>query len=138
MFRTHAFLKRNFDGPSCRNGGGILTRGSLPQLLLQSSMRPICWTSRHQLKFYKSIVCSRVGRRSRMSTSSFARPQSNTVNRPSFHILPKSGWLNDPNGPIYFDGLYHMYVTLVDIWQLRGTVELSRANRHGNPSRYFL
>jgi len=31
------------------------------------------------------------------------------LNRPCFHIMPREGWLNDPNGLIYHDGLYHVY-----------------------------
>ncbi|MBE0536224.1 MAG: glycoside hydrolase family 32 protein [Phycisphaerae bacterium] len=29
--------------------------------------------------------------------------------RPQFHFSSKRGWLNDVNGMIYYDGLYHMY-----------------------------
>jgi fructan beta-fructosidase len=29
--------------------------------------------------------------------------------RPQFHFTSKRGWLNDVNGMIYYDGLYHMY-----------------------------
>jgi beta-fructofuranosidase len=29
--------------------------------------------------------------------------------RPQFHLLPASNWMNDPNGPIYFKGRYHMF-----------------------------
>jgi beta-fructofuranosidase len=29
--------------------------------------------------------------------------------RPQFHLLPASNWMNDPNGPIYFGGKYHMF-----------------------------
>ncbi|MDW5266017.1 MULTISPECIES: glycoside hydrolase family 32 protein [Acidobacteriaceae] len=29
--------------------------------------------------------------------------------RPQFHLLPASNWMNDPNGPIYFNGSYHMF-----------------------------
>ena len=28
---------------------------------------------------------------------------------PSFHLAPPAGWLNDPNGLIYHDGLYHAF-----------------------------
>lgn len=28
--------------------------------------------------------------------------------RPQFHVMPASGWVNDPNGPIYHNGVYHM------------------------------
>ena len=29
--------------------------------------------------------------------------------RPQFHLLPAHNWMNDPNGPIYFSGQYHMF-----------------------------
>ncbi len=29
--------------------------------------------------------------------------------RPQFHLLPAQNWMNDPNGPIYFAGKYHMF-----------------------------
>src|SRR5664279_4566501 len=28
--------------------------------------------------------------------------------RPQFHLLPAANWMNDPNGPIYWKGKYHM------------------------------
>jgi beta-fructofuranosidase len=29
--------------------------------------------------------------------------------RPQFHLLPARNWMNDPNGPIFFNGKYHMF-----------------------------
>lgn len=29
--------------------------------------------------------------------------------RPIFHFLPPAYWMNDPNGPIFFGGYYHMF-----------------------------
>src|ERR1700744_5846508 len=29
--------------------------------------------------------------------------------RPQFHLLPTHNWMNDPNGPVYFAGRYHMF-----------------------------
>ena len=29
--------------------------------------------------------------------------------RPQFHLLPARNWMNDPNGPIFWDGTYHMF-----------------------------
>jgi beta-fructofuranosidase len=29
--------------------------------------------------------------------------------RPGYHLLPPSNWLNDPNGPVYYNGYYHMF-----------------------------
>ena len=30
-------------------------------------------------------------------------------NRPVFHLTPRVGWLNDPNGFSFYDGLYHLF-----------------------------
>ena len=29
--------------------------------------------------------------------------------RPQFHLLPAKNWMNDPNGPVFFNGSYHMF-----------------------------
>lgn len=29
--------------------------------------------------------------------------------RPAFHVMPRAYWNNDPNGPVYFDGEYHLF-----------------------------
>ena len=29
--------------------------------------------------------------------------------RPQYHFLPAANWMNDPNGPIYWQGVYHMF-----------------------------
>lgn len=29
--------------------------------------------------------------------------------RPQYHLLPAANWMNDPNGPIFFNGHYHMF-----------------------------
>ena len=34
-----------------------------------------------------------------------AKPES----RPKYHFTPASGWINDPNGLVYKDGIYHLY-----------------------------
>ncbi|WP_040159228.1 hypothetical protein [Nigerium massiliense] len=28
---------------------------------------------------------------------------------PMFHIAPRAGWMNDPNGLCYFQGRYHVF-----------------------------
>ena len=32
-----------------------------------------------------------------------------TIKRPLFHITPARGWINDPNGFCFKDGIYHLY-----------------------------
>ena len=29
--------------------------------------------------------------------------------RPQFHLLSPRNWMNDPNGPIFWNGQYHMF-----------------------------
>lgn len=29
--------------------------------------------------------------------------------RPKYHYSPKSSWMNDPNGMVYYDGVYHLF-----------------------------
>jgi beta-fructofuranosidase len=29
--------------------------------------------------------------------------------RPQFHLLPRHNWMNDPDGPVYWNGQYHMF-----------------------------
>ena len=29
--------------------------------------------------------------------------------RPAFHLSPRVGWMNDPNGFSYYQGMYHMF-----------------------------
>ncbi len=34
---------------------------------------------------------------------------ANDRHRPRFHLMPPSAWMNDPNGPLYWRGRYHMF-----------------------------
>ena len=36
--------------------------------------------------------------------------------RPQYHVQPPAGWMNDPNGPIYYKGRYHMYALITNIF----------------------
>ena len=33
--------------------------------------------------------------------------------RPAFHFNPEAGWMNDPNGMVYYEGVYHLYYQYV-------------------------
>ncbi len=43
------------------------------------------------------------------SRSGLVSQLSRDPRRPQFHLLPTHNWMNDPNGPIYFAGRYHMF-----------------------------
>jgi beta-fructofuranosidase len=36
-------------------------------------------------------------------------PLTQDPRRPQFHLLPAANWMNDPNGPVYHAGTYHMF-----------------------------
>ena len=43
----------------------------------------------------------------------------NQTYRPQFHFSPQQHWTNDPNGPVFFEGEYHLffqYNPLGDVW----------------------
>lgn len=42
-------------------------------------------------------------------TAALCRKLASDALRPQYHLLPAHNWMNDPNGPIFFRGRYHMF-----------------------------
>jgi len=42
-------------------------------------------------------------------SAALCKKLANDPLRPQYHLLPAHNWMNDPNGPIYFGGRYHMF-----------------------------
>jgi fructan beta-fructosidase len=65
------------------------------------------------LAFYSALVLSiggckpfsAVAQNTAVSVSTSSEEQ---MYRPNFHFTPKKGWMNDPNGMFYANGLYHL------------------------------
>lgn len=72
-------------------------------------------TRRHFLSSATSLVVSTIVSRdvmAQMMTPVDTGVESRLAHdpmRPQFHLLPAKNWMNDPNGPIYFNGRYHMF-----------------------------
>ncbi len=52
-----------------------------------------------------SLLCSARGLSEKVSQARLAADPL----RPQFHLLPARSWMNDPNGPIYWKGQYHLF-----------------------------
>lgn len=33
--------------------------------------------------------------------------------RPQFHFSPQNNWMNDPNGMVYYQGEYHLFINII-------------------------
>lgn len=44
-----------------------------------------------------------------MLFSSFSSALYDEKYRPQLHYSPPTGWINDPNGLVYHDGVYHLF-----------------------------
>lgn len=56
--------------------------------------------------------------------------------RPQYHLLPRHGWMNDPCGPIFWKGRYHMFlqyndepVSAVKLWAHATSLDMVRWHR---------
>lgn len=73
-------------------------------------------TTRRQFLKAASVACCSVTLPGMKAVESIAESQpelesrlSHDPRRPQFHLLPTHNWMNDPNGPVYFGGMYHMF-----------------------------
>lgn len=55
-----------------------------------------------KLRNYFAIACCLV------FTAANAQPYQDLY-RPQIHFSPKQGWMNDPNGMVYYKGVYHLF-----------------------------
>ena len=74
--------------------------------------------------FLKSLGCGTTAGllASRRNAAWFADPlsagqaQSSTIaqdpSRPEYHLMPQHNWMNDPNGPLWWKGQYHLFYQL--------------------------
>jgi hypothetical protein len=55
--------------------------------------------------------------------------------RPQCHVMAQRGWINDPNGPIYFDGKYHLCASTIFTWLCRQRINCFASAIVGSRSR---
>ena len=48
------------------------------------------------------------------------RGLANDRHRPRYHLMPPSAWMNDPNGPLYWRGRYHMFYQYSPVISIAG------------------
>lgn len=61
------------------------------------------------MKKYISMLMVAVACQSALFAQSDSKPTEEQLYRPNFHFTPKKGWMNDPNGLYYKDGVYHLF-----------------------------
>jgi beta-fructofuranosidase len=64
---------------------------------------------RHFLKSSAAIAAAAALRPKDLFADNDASKLASDPLRPQFHLLPAKNWMNDPNGPIFWRGKYHMF-----------------------------
>ena len=64
---------------------------------------------RERLRAGPLSICFAGCRYARLWRSPLPQALAADPRRPQFHLLPAANWMNDPNGPIYWHGKYHMF-----------------------------
>jgi beta-fructofuranosidase len=72
-------------------------------------MNPRSIGRRAFLKAGSGAAAAAIFRRSSFAGMIAASALASDPNRPQYHLLPAANWMNDPNGPIYWKGRYHMF-----------------------------
>lgn len=71
-----------------RIGGCLLLKGDFPE------------------RFFAAVCC---GGKPGAFGSGRGENTADSPQRPSLHFTPEAGWINDPNGLVYQNGVYHLY-----------------------------
>lgn len=50
----------------------------------------------------------KAGQKSDVQRASLGDSWKSDPDKPWYHIMPRQGWLNDPNGPIFYKGRCHV------------------------------
>lgn len=67
------------------------------------------WPRRTFLQLCSTLAFSRLAPRVFAENAGLCRTLSSDPLRPQYHLLPAHNWMNDPNGPIFYRGRYHMF-----------------------------
>ncbi len=59
-----------------------------------------------------ALLLQRYGRGAEPAGEDGLAAIANDPLRPSYHLLPQHNWMNDPNGPIWWKGNYHLFYQL--------------------------
>lgn len=102
--------------PSCfvkisLNSGAIRVNFTFKNLSKKQHLNTI-----HSLKFLFILLCSILPFLSFSQESTYDKDNLYKERyRPAFHFTPESGWMNDPNGMVYYKGMYHLYYQYVPL-----------------------
>jgi fructan beta-fructosidase len=67
---------------------------------------------RHCISFFVLVLVGIYGCRTNEQTSESVSADTSYYNepfRPQLHFSPKANWMNDPNGLVYYKGVYHLF-----------------------------